>query len=109
MPFQIQSVSGPNATDTFTTLKNWVDHAYAVTSQQLLSIIFTKYKFLEHSNAIRLFLLMGQGDFIQSLMNIIAPKLSEQASGIYQSMLDAPLRTAISSSNAQYSEYKERV
>lgn len=48
-----------SASDNFTHLKNWVDHAYQVTNRQLLSILRNKYKFEGHCNSIRKYLLMG--------------------------------------------------
>lgn len=58
MPFETSNLVG-SSSDTFHHLKNWVDHAYTVTNQQLLKIMFTKYKFEGHANSIRRYLLMG--------------------------------------------------
>lgn len=45
---------------------------------------------------------MGQGDFMQYLMDLLADELSNHASQIYRHTLLGYLETAIRSSNAQY-------
>jgi len=45
---------------------------------------------------------MGQGDFMQYLMDLLAEELGEPASKIYKHTLMGFLETAIRSSNAQY-------
>ena len=99
LPFDAQSLSG-STSDTFTKLNNWVNHAYEVTNSSLIKIMFTKYKFLGHCNSIRKYLLMGQGDFMQYLMDLLAEELGEPATKIYRHTLMGYLETAIRSSNA---------
>lgn len=41
---------------------------YIETSSQLLSLLKEKYKLMDHLKALRRYLLLGQGDFIQYLM-----------------------------------------
>ena len=67
-----------------------------------MEILFTKFKFEGHCNSIRKYLLMGQGDFMAYLMDLLAEELGEQASKIYRHTLMGFLETAIRSSNAQY-------
>ena len=50
------------------TLEDSIHSAYEITSKQLINLLFTKYKFKEHLIAIKQYLLLGQGDFIQHLM-----------------------------------------
>lgn len=45
---------------------------------------------------------MGQGDFMQNLMDLLADELGEPASKIYRHTLMGFLETAIRTSNAQY-------
>lgn len=52
-------------------LQAMVDAAYMDTSRHLLSILSTRYKFLEHLRALRRYLLLGQGDFILCLMDLL--------------------------------------
>ena len=105
LPFDAQSLFVwinflTSESDTFTKLNNWVKHAYEVTNSSLIKIMFSKFKFLGHCNSIRKYLLMGQGDFMQSLMDLLAEELGEPATKIYRHTLMGYLETAIRSSNA---------
>lgn len=101
LPFEEQEITG-SSSDTFSKLNQWVNNAYEVTNKALIKILFEKYRFMGHSNSIRKYLLMGQGDFMQNLMDLLAAELGEPASKIYRHTLMASLETAIRSSNAQY-------
>lgn len=72
--------------------------------KHLLDVIYKRYKFREHCLAIKRYLLLGQGDFVQYLMDIVGPKLSEPANSISTFELAGLLETAIRSSNAQYDD-----
>jgi gamma-tubulin complex component 3 len=48
----------------FEILRKWVHTASIETNKRLIEIMLKKYKFLDHCNAIRKYLLLGQGDFI---------------------------------------------
>ena len=54
-----------------------MNHAYEITNSALINILFTKFKFEGHCNAIRKYLLMGQGDFMAYLMDLLAEELGE--------------------------------
>ena len=72
--------TGAVTSDAAQSLRKWVDHAYQVTNQELLKILFLKYKFEGHCSSIRKYLLMGQGDFMQCLMDHLSNELSNPAS-----------------------------
>lgn len=72
--------------------------------KHLLDVIYNRYKFKEHCLAIKRYLLLGQGDFVQYLMDIVGPELSEPANTISTFKLAGLLETAIRSSNAQYDD-----
>lgn len=46
-----------------------IDVAYKETSKQLLSLLRQKYKLMDHLKAVKRYLLLGQGDFVQYLMD----------------------------------------
>jgi gamma-tubulin complex component 3 len=48
-----------------------IDVAYLDTSKALLNLLKTKYKLMDHLKAMKRYLLLGQGDFIQYLMDIL--------------------------------------
>ena len=61
--------------------------------------------------SIRKYLLMGQGDFMQCLMDSLAVELSNPAVHIHRHSLQAQLETAVRMSNAQYHdpEFQQRL
>ncbi|XP_012945175.1 gamma-tubulin complex component 3 homolog [Aplysia californica] len=84
--------------------QNMLDSVYQVTSQQLLDVLQTKYKFLEHLKAMRRYLLLGQGDFIRHLMDLLEEDLAKPASNLYLHNLTGILETAIRATNAQFDD-----
>ncbi|KAF7804161.1 gamma-tubulin complex component 3 [Senna tora] len=85
-------------------LESLVDGASKRIDKHLLNVIYKRYKFKEHCLAIKRYLLLGQGDFVQYLMDIVGPELSEPANTISSFKLAGLLETAIRSSNAQYDD-----
>ncbi|KAG6504408.1 gamma-tubulin complex component 3-like isoform X1 [Zingiber officinale] len=71
----------------------------------LLNVIHKHYRFKDHCLAIKRYLLLGQGDFVQYLMDIVGPELSEPANTISSFQLAGLLETAIRASNAQYDDH----
>eukprot|EP00072_Mus_musculus_P038546 XP_006508863.1 PREDICTED: gamma-tubulin complex component 3 isoform X3 [Mus musculus] len=67
-----------DAADLFTDLENAfqgkIDAAYFETSKYLLDVLNKKYSLLEHMQAMRRYLLLGQGDFIRHLMDLLKTK-----------------------------------
>ncbi|KDP24650.1 hypothetical protein JCGZ_25566 [Jatropha curcas] len=85
-------------------LETLVDEAAKRIDKHLLDVMYTRYKFKEHCLAIKRYLLLGQGDFVQYLMDIVGPELSEPANTISSFKLAGLLESAIRSSNAQYDD-----
>lgn len=86
------------------TLESLVDEAAKRIDKHLLDVIYKRYKFKEHCLAIKRYLLLGQGDFVQYLMDIVGPELSEPANTVSSFKLSGLLETAIRASNAQYDD-----
>lgn len=59
---------------------------------------------MDHLEAIKRYLLLEQGDFVQSLMGELEPSLSGSAKLLYRHNLTASLESAIRSSNAQFDD-----
>lgn len=72
--------------------------------RHLLKIMYEQYRFREHCLAIKRYLLLGQGDFIQYLMDLVGPDLSQPANTVSSFKLAGLLESAIRASNAQYDE-----
>ncbi|XP_038702306.1 gamma-tubulin complex component 3-like isoform X2 [Tripterygium wilfordii] len=85
-------------------LESLVAEAAKRIDRHLLDVMYNRYKFKEHCLAIKRYLLLGQGDFVQYLMDIVGPDLSEPANTISSFKLAGLLETAIRSSNAQYDD-----
>ncbi|KAJ9184667.1 hypothetical protein P3X46_004371 [Hevea brasiliensis] len=92
---------GYGETDALETL---VVEAAKRIDKHLLDVMYTRFKFKEHCLAIKQYLLLGQGDFVQYLMDIVGPELSEPANTISSFKLAGLLESAIRSSNAQYDD-----
>ncbi|XP_067151900.1 gamma-tubulin complex component 3 isoform X3 [Apteryx mantelli] len=92
--------------DLFTDLENAfqekIDAAYFETSKYLLDVLNKKYNLLEHMQAMRRYLLLGQGDFIRHLMDLLKPELARPATTLYQHNLTGILETAVRATNAQF-------
>jgi gamma-tubulin complex component 3 len=72
--------------------------------RHLMDVIHKRYRFKDHCLAIKRYLLLGQGDFVQYLMDVVGPELSEPANRISSFQLAGLLETAIRASNAQYDD-----
>lgn len=64
----IESILNQN---DYIEFQKMIDLAYMETNSYLLDILMNKYKLLEHFNALRRYLLLGQGDFIRHLMDLM--------------------------------------
>ncbi|KAL8456305.1 hypothetical protein ACS0TY_034498 [Phlomoides rotata] len=85
-------------------LESLVTEAAKRIDRHLLDVMYKQYKFKEHCLAIKRYLLLGQGDFVQYLMDIVGPELNEAANTISSFKLAGLLESAIRSSNAQYDD-----
>ncbi|OTB08956.1 hypothetical protein M426DRAFT_316246 [Hypoxylon sp. CI-4A] len=84
------------------TLETWIDEAYKATMRRLLHLMTTKFHLFEHLQALKSYILLGQGDFIALLMESLAANLDRPAGAQYRHTLTAQLEHAIRGSNAQY-------
>lgn len=86
-------------------LESLVSEASKRIDKHMLDVIYKQYRFKEHCLAIKRYLLLGQGDFVQYLMDIVGPELSEPANTISTFKLAGLLESAVRSSNAQYDDH----
>ncbi|KAK9366818.1 Spc98 family-domain-containing protein [Lipomyces kononenkoae] len=80
-----------------------IDTAHRKTVTHLMFLLTTKFKLQEHIQALKNYLLLGQGDFVAMLLELLAPSLERPANTLYRHNLTSILETAIRGSNAQYS------
>lgn len=84
------------------TLEAWIDEAYKTTMQRLMLLMDSKFHLFAHLQALKDYVLLGQGDFIALLMESLAANLDRPAGAQYRHTLTAQLEHAIRGSNAQY-------
>ncbi|KAI1140556.1 spindle pole body component alp6 [Hypoxylon sp. FL0543] len=84
------------------TLETWIDEAYKTTMRRLLHLMTNKFHLFQHLQALKSYILLGQGDFIALLMESLAANLDRPAGAQYRHTLTAQLEHAIRGSNAQY-------
>ncbi|KAI8622527.1 Spc98 family-domain-containing protein [Chytriomyces sp. MP71] len=85
-------------------LEKSVTAAYTSISAHILSLLFGKYKLLSHLQALKKYLLLGQGDFVQNLMDKLGADLSKPAQTIMRHNLTGILESSIRASNAQHDD-----
>ncbi|KAI9759680.1 MAG: Microtubule-nucleating Tub4p (gamma-tubulin) complex component [Chaenotheca gracillima] len=84
------------------TLEASIDEAYKTTMARLTHLMEGKFKLFEHLNALKKYLLLGQGDFIALLMESLSSNLDRPANTLFRHSLTAQLEHAIRGSNAQF-------
>lgn len=57
--------------DRHSDLQSLMNTTYLEISRRVLDVLNSKYKFMEHMQALRRYLLLGQGDFIRHLMELL--------------------------------------
>ncbi|KAJ8309894.1 hypothetical protein KUTeg_011759 [Tegillarca granosa] len=90
--------------DTTNEFQQMIEAVYKETSRHLLDVLHNKYKFVDHLKAMRRYLLLGQGDFIRHLMDLLEEDLAKPASNLYLHNLTGILETAIRATNAQFDD-----
>ncbi|KAK3392153.1 Spc98 family-domain-containing protein [Sordaria brevicollis] len=86
------------------TLEAWIDEAHKETMSHLMHLLNDQFRVFDHLEALKRYILLGQGDFIALLMESLAPNLDRPAGAQYRHTLTAQLEHAIRGSNAQYDD-----
>lgn len=89
-------------TNRLNELYSHVEVLYMEINKELVRIIFEKYKLRTHLISINRYMLLGQGDMMQYLMDLLFAELKKPATQIYKHNLLNILETAIRASNAQF-------
>jgi gamma-tubulin complex component 3 len=84
------------------TLESSIDRAYKETMARLIHLMESKFNLFEHLAALKKYLLLGAGDFIEILMESLSANLDRPANTQYRHTLTAQLEHAVRNSNAQY-------
>lgn len=83
-------------------LSDRVEHAALQTNRHLVSLMMNQYALGEHCLALRRFLLLGQGDFVESLIDLAKPELCKDTKEVHRHQLMGIVDMAIRQSNAQF-------
>lgn len=81
-----------------------LDRCYRETSSLVLDILFKQYKLLDHVTAMRKYLLLGQGDLIRYLLELLDEELGRPATQLFRHNLTGILETAIRATNSQFED-----
>lgn len=88
--------------------KNEFEHllntAYKEVSQKALELLLGNYKLQSHFRGLRNYLLLGQGDFIRHLIDLLETELDKQATECRFHNILSVLECAMRSTNAQFDE-----
>ncbi|XP_076666493.1 gamma-tubulin complex component 3 isoform X4 [Andrena cerasifolii] len=76
-------------------LQTMMDAAYKETSTRVVEVLTKQYHLMDHLHAIKGYLLLGQGHFIQHLMHLLETELDKPASSLYPHNISSILETGI--------------
>ncbi|RZF36612.1 hypothetical protein LSTR_LSTR007315 [Laodelphax striatellus] len=81
-----------------------LEGAFLETSKLVLDVLVNKYKLFEHFRGLRLYMLLGQGDFYRYFLELVHPELKKSAVSVYHHNLMAIMETAMRQTNAQFED-----
>ncbi|GAX86220.1 hypothetical protein CEUSTIGMA_g13633.t1 [Chlamydomonas eustigma] len=85
-------------------LERFVATASAGVDQRVMEMLINKFDLAKHCDAMRRYVLLGQGDFVQALMDTAQADLNQDASSVSEISLNHAVRQAISASNTKYDD-----
>jgi len=81
-----------------------VGEAYRAAARHVLDVMYGKFQLMAHLTALRKFLLLGQGDIMRYLLDLLEPELGQPATQLMPHNLAGILETAIRGTNTQYEQ-----
>ncbi|ORY89632.1 Spc98 family-domain-containing protein [Leucosporidium creatinivorum] len=81
-------------------LERSISLAYSIASQRLFDIFFDRFRLMDHLKALKDYLMLGKGDFVEILMESLGPSLDRPANLLYRHNLTATLETALRGSTS---------
>ncbi|KNC78062.1 hypothetical protein SARC_09496 [Sphaeroforma arctica JP610] len=85
-------------------LQSALDQAYSITGARLLDIMHNKFRLSVHMVALKKYLLLAQGDFVQALMENVDRELSCPAEKLYLHNLASTIQTAAQATTVKYED-----
>ncbi|PVU92548.1 hypothetical protein BB559_003689 [Furculomyces boomerangus] len=92
-------------------LKEHVDSIYEKVNSRLMEVMLTKHNLMDHIAAMKKYLLLEQGDFVQCLVENLGSQLDKPVSRLLHHNIMAAVDSAVRSSNAQFDslEFTDRI
>ena len=81
-----------------------IGHLYRSTARYVLDVMFGKFQLMAHMGALRKYMLLGQGDIMRYLLDLLEGELSQPATQLYPHNLAGILETAIRGTNTQFEQ-----
>jgi len=81
-----------------------IGHLYRSTARHVLDVMFGKFQLMGHMGALRKYMLLGQGDIMRYLLDLLEGELSQPATQLYPHNLAGILETAIRGTNTQFEQ-----
>lgn len=85
-------------------LWNILENTFLETSRLILDVLINQFKLFQHFRGLRLYMLLGQGDFYRYFLELLHPELKKSATVVYHHNLVAIMETAIRQTNAQFED-----
>ncbi|OLY85360.1 Gamma-tubulin complex component 3-like protein [Smittium mucronatum] len=92
-------------------LNSHVDSVYQVVNSRLMKVMIEKYNLMNHVAAMKKYLLLEQGDFVQFLVETLGNQLDKPSNRLLHHNIMTAVESAVRNSNAQYDsvEYTDRI
>merc|ERR1712142_375059 len=81
-----------------------IGQLYKSTARHVLDVMFGKFQLMDHMGALRKYMLLGQGDIMRYLLDLLESELSQPATQLYPHNLAGILETAIRGTNTQFEQ-----
>jgi len=81
-----------------------IDILHKLVNKDLIRIFFQKFKLIENLESLNKYLLLGQGDMMQVLMESLYDELKKSGNTIYKYVLQSVLESSINSTNARFND-----
>lgn len=86
------------------SLQTLTENATSKVDHRVMEIVTQKFSLPLHFKALRRYILLGQGDFVQSLLDGLKTELEKEMNKISEVVVMGCIRSAIHASNAMYDE-----
>uniref|UniRef100_A0A1B6DS09 Uncharacterized protein n=1 Tax=Clastoptera arizonana TaxID=38151 RepID=A0A1B6DS09_9HEMI len=90
--------------DPTSELSQIIELAFLQASKLVLDVLKSEFKLYENFQALRRYMLMGQGDFFSYFLQLLEPELCKPATLLYKHNLISIMETAMRSTNAQFED-----